>query len=180
MARRSFKSRLTRYIPTAAERSTFMLATAMVTFVLCLCWQPLPSVLWQAEDSFVSNVLLGIGLAGWGLALCASFLINHFDLFGLRQVWLFFAKREYSAVPFKDVWLYRHIRHPIMTGMFIGIWVTPSMTIGHLFFALGMSIYILIGVYHEEKDLIREFGDQYRRYMNETGRFMPGWKSRKH
>jgi protein-S-isoprenylcysteine O-methyltransferase Ste14 len=180
MARRSFKSRLTRYIPTAAERSTFMLATAMVTFVLCLCWQPLPSVLWQTEDSFVSNVLLGIGLAGWGLALCASFLINHFDLFGLRQVWLFFAKREYSAVPFKDVWLYRHIRHPIMTGMFIGIWVTPSMTIGHLFFALGMSIYILIGVYHEEKDLIREFGDQYRRYMNETGRFMPGWKWRKH
>jgi protein-S-isoprenylcysteine O-methyltransferase Ste14 len=180
MARRNFKAWLTRFIPPAAERSTFMLGTALVVFALGLLWQPLPAVIWQTHDPIVSNVLLGVGLAGWGLVLLASFLINHFDLFGLRQVWLYFIDHEYTEVPFKDVWLYRHIRHPIMTGVLIGIWVTPSMTAGHLFFAWGMTLYILIGVYHEEKDLIREFGDKYRRYMNDTGRFMPSWKSRKY
>ncbi|MGZ3253532.1 MAG: methyltransferase family protein [Burkholderiaceae bacterium] len=166
-------------IPPAAERSTFMLATALVTFMLCLFWQPLPAVIWHAENPLISHLLLGVGLAGWGFTTFASFQINHFDLFGLRQVWLYFVNREYTQMPFKDAWLYRYIRHPIMTGMFIGVWVAPSMTVGHLLFALGMSVYILVGVYHEEKDLISEFGDGYRRYTLATGRFLPRWKSRK-
>jgi protein-S-isoprenylcysteine O-methyltransferase Ste14 len=173
MARRGFKAWLTRLVPPAAERATYMLATALVTFILCLSWQPLPEVLWQAEDPLVQYALLGVGLAGWGLVLVSSFLINHFDLFGLRQVWLQFVDREYTQLPFKAAGLYRYIRHPIMTGVLVGVWITPTMTTGHLLFALGMSLYILIGVYHEEKDLIREFGERYRRYIRATGRFVP-------
>ncbi len=178
MARRRFKAWLTRAVPPAAERSTFMLATALVTFTLCLVWQPLPEPLWQAELPWLRDALLAVGLAGWGLVFVASFAINHFDLFGLRQVWLYFTRRDYTTVPFQAGGLYRRLRHPIQTGALIGIWVTPSMTIGHMLFALGMSTYVLIGVYYEEQDLIREFGEKYRRYIRVTGRFLPVWKAR--
>jgi protein-S-isoprenylcysteine O-methyltransferase Ste14 len=177
MARRGFKAWLTRAVPPAAERSTYMLATALVTFTLCLAWQALPAVIWEAGHPPVRHALLAVGLSGWGLVLASSFLINHFDLFGLRQVWLQFIGRDYTPLPFKAVGLYRYLRHPIMTGVLIGIWVTPSMTVGHLIFALGMSVYIAIGVYHEEQDLIREFGAKYRQYMRLTGRFLPAWSS---
>ncbi len=173
MARPSFKRRLTCHIPQAAERSTYMLATAVVTFVLCLGWQPMPNVIWQAEDPILYSGLLAAGLFGWALVLYATFLINHFDLFGLRQVWLYFMRQEYTPLPFKLNALYKLVRHPIITGAFIGIWFTPVMTVGHLLFAIGMSGYILIGVYHEEKDLIRAFGDRYIRYMRSTSRFVP-------
>ena len=173
MARPAFKKRLARYLPAAAERSTFMLATAVVTFALCLLWQPMTAIIWQAETDTVGNLLLAIGLGGWALVFYATFLINHFDLFGLRQVWLYFTGAEYTHLPFKRVSLYRYIRHPIMTGVFIGIWFTPVMTLGHLLLALGMSIYIVIGVYHEEKDLIRVFGERYLGYIRSTGRFFP-------
>ena len=165
MARPAFKKRLTRYIPKAAERSTFMLATALVTFTLCLLWQPMPDVLWQADNAILHNSILVIGLSGWALVFYATFLINHFDLFGLRQVWLYFVGKEYTHLPFKLNSLYKYIRHPIMSGVFIGIWFTPVMTTGHLLLALGMSAYIFIGVYHEEKDLVKIFGD---RYLKET------------
>jgi len=177
MARRGFKAWLTRLVPSAAERSTYMLATALATFTLCLFWQPMPEVLWQADNPLLRQILLGVGLAGWGLVLVSSFLINHFDLFGLRQVWLHFVDREYTQLPFKAAGLYRYIRHPLMTGVFVGVWVAPTMTTGHLLFALGMSAYILIGVYHEEKDLIREFGEKYRQYIRATGRFLPAWST---
>lgn len=177
MARRGFKSWLMRIVPPAAERSTYMLATALAIFTLCLCWQPLPSILWHVDMPIARVALLAVGLAGWGLVLLSSFLINHFDLFGLRQVWLYFADREYTQLPFTAAGLYRYIRHPIMTGVLIGIWVTPSMTTGHLVFALGMSVYALIGVYHEEKDLVLEFGEKYRQYIRATGRFAPTHRS---
>ena len=173
MARPAFKKRLARYLPAAAERSTFMLGAAVVTFALCLLWQPIPHVLWQAENTILYNTLLAIGLSGWALVFYSTFLINHFDLFGLRQVWLYFVGKEYTHLPFKLNSLYRYIRHPIMTGVFIGIWFTPVMTVGHLLLALGMSTYIIIGVYHEEKDLIHAFGDRYLRYIRSTGKFLP-------
>jgi protein-S-isoprenylcysteine O-methyltransferase Ste14 len=175
MARSGFKSWLTGHVPQAAERSTFMLATATVVFLLCLFWQPLPDVIWQVDSPAAYHALLGIGLAGWGLVLYATFLINHFDLLGLRQVWLYFIGREYSQIPFRKVALYKYMRHPIMTGVFVGMWVAPVFTSGHLLFAAGMSVYILIGVYHEEKDLIRAFGDRYRQYMQVTGRYLPAF-----
>jgi protein-S-isoprenylcysteine O-methyltransferase Ste14 len=173
MARPAFKKRLARYLPAAAERSTFMLGAAVVTFALCLLWQPIPHVIWQADNAMLYNTLLAIGLSGWALVFYSTFLINHFDLFGLRQVWLYFVGKEYTHLPFKLNSLYRYIRHPIMTGVFIGIWFTPVMTVGHLLLALGMSTYIIIGVYHEEKDLIHAFGDRYLRYIRSTGKFLP-------
>lgn len=173
MARPAFKKRLARYLPEAAERSTFMLGAALVTFALCLLWQPMPQVLWQADNTMLYNTLLSIGLSGWALVFYATFLINHFDLFGLRQVWLYFVGKEYTALPFKLNSLYRYIRHPIMSGVFIGIWFTPVMTVGHLLLALGLSTYIIIGVYHEEKDMIQVFGERYLRYIRSTGKFVP-------
>lgn len=173
MARPAFKKRLVRYIPEAAERSTFMLGAALVTFTLCLLWQPMPQVLWQADNAVLYNTLLAFGLSGWAMVFYATFLINHFDLFGLRQVWLYFVGKEYTHLPFKLNSLYRYVRHPIMTGVFIGIWFTPVMTVGHLLLALGMSTYIIIGVYHEEKGLIHIFGDRYLRYIRSTGKFFP-------
>ena len=173
MARPRFKQWLTRYIPEHAERSTFMLATAIVAFALIVFWQPMPTTLWRADSPAVYNMLLTVGLSGWALVFYSTFQINHFDLFGLRQVWLYFRGKEYTQLPFQVNGLYKIIRHPIMTGAFIGIWATPVMTVGHLVFALGMSIYILIGVYHEEKDLIRAFGDRYRVYIRSTGKFIP-------
>ncbi|MFN8011505.1 MAG: hypothetical protein U0P81_08865 [Holophagaceae bacterium] len=173
MARRPFKAWLTRFIPSAAERSTFMLATAAVTFALCLAWRPLPQPLWQVHHAMGHKLLLVGGLGGWGLVLYASFLINHFDLFGLRQVWLAFTGQDSTPVPFQSSGLYKVMRHPIQAGALLGVWVTPSMTVGHLVLALGMTIYILIGVYHEEQDLIRDFGIRYRQYMKATGKFWP-------
>lgn len=178
MARPKFKAWLTRIIPQPAERSTFMLATAIVVFALCLLWQPMPAVIWQATGDTAYKVMLAIGLAGWGLVLFSTYLIDHFDLFGLRQAWLYLVGREYSHLPFKTIALYKYIRHPIMTGIFIGIWFTPVMTVGHLLFAVGMSAYILIGVYHEEKDLVSAFGGKYREYIRSTGRFLPSFANR--
>ena len=174
MARSGFKQWLARYLPEAAERSTFMLATAIVTFAIIVLWQPMPTMIWQTSSAAAYNSMLAIGLSGWALVFYATFQINHFDLFGLRQVWLYFRGREYSVVPFQAKGLYKHIRHPIMTGAFIGIWATPAMTLGHLVFAIGMSAYILIGVYHEEKDLLRAFGEKYKAYTEGTGKFFPG------
>ena len=179
MARPRFKRWISLHIPEAAERSTFMLATAVITVALCLFWQPLPSIVWAAENTVLYNSLLGIGLSGWALVFYATFLINHFDLFGLRQVWLYFRGEEYTQLPFQLNSLYRYVRHPIMSGVFIGIWFTPIMTVGHLIFATGMSLYILIGVYHEEKDLISAIGDRYLRYMKQTARFFPEISKRK-
>ena len=173
MARHKFKQWLTRYLPQAAERSTFMLATAIVTFALIVFWQPVTTTVWQAESTAAYNTLLTVGLLGWALVFYSTFQINHFDLFGLRQVWLYFRGKPYTQLLFQVYGLYKYIRHPIMTGAFIGIWATPVMTVGHLVFALGMSLYILIGVYHEEKDLVRAFGDKYRAYIRSTGKFIP-------
>ena len=179
MARSGFKAWLTRHLPVAAERSSYVLATTVVVFALCLLWQPLPGVIWQAENALVGNMLLGTGLAGWLLVLYSTFLINHFDLFGLRQAWLHFIGRDYTHLPFRTRALYRYIRHPIMTGAFIGIWFTPVLTAGHLLFAVAMSAYILVGVYHEEKDLVRAFGERYRQYIRSTGRFLPSLANRR-
>ena len=173
MARPRFKQWLTRYLPEHTERATFMLATAIVVFTLIAFWQPIPTTLWQADTTVAYNMLLTVGLFGWALVFYSTFQINHFDLFGLRQVWLYFRGKPYTQLPFQVNGMYKYIRHPIMTGAFIGIWVTPVMTVGHLVFALGMSTYILIGVYHEEKDLVRAFGDKYRAYIRSTGKFVP-------
>ena len=175
MARPWFKRWLSRYVPEAAERSTFLLATAVAVLLLCVSWQSMPAIIWKAESAYLYYGLLALGLGGWVLVLYSTFLISHFDLFGLRQVWLYFRGRPYTPLQFKEKALYRYVRHPIMTGAFVGIWFTPVMTVGHLLFAIGMSVYVLIGVHHEERDLVRVHGRRYRDYMQRTGRFLPGF-----
>jgi len=175
MARPRFKQWIMKYIPHAAERSTFMLATAIVVLTIVLLWEPIPGVIWKIDDAAYYNTVLAVGLSGWALVFYSTFLINHFDLFGLRQVWLYFTGKPYTPLPFKLNALYKLIRHPIMTGIFIGSWFTPVMTVGHLVLSIGLSAYILIGVYYEERDLVRNFGDRYIQYMKSTAKFIPGF-----
>lgn len=174
MPRPAFKRWLTRWIPASAERSTYVLATSVVLILMFAFWQPLPGTLWNVQSPALTNLLWGLQALGWLLVLLATFLTNHFDLFGLRQVWLNLARRRYTPVPFREILLYRWIRHPMMLGLFIVFWALPQMSVSHGLFSLGMSVYILIGVHFEEAGLREELGAPYREYTTRTGRFLPG------
>ncbi|MGV3571439.1 MAG: methanethiol S-methyltransferase [Ramlibacter sp.] len=173
MARPAFKRWCTQFIPPAMERSTFVLVASLVLVLLFWLWRPLPYTLWHA-DGALATVLLAASALGWGIVLLSTFLINHFDLFGLRQAWLHFMQRPLTPLAFRTTLLYRLVRHPIMLGFLIAFWFTPHMTAGHLLFAGGMSAYILIGVRHEERDLVQALGPTYAAYRRETPAFLPG------
>jgi methanethiol S-methyltransferase len=173
MARPAFKRWFTRFVSPAIERSTFVLASSLVLVLLFWAWRPLPTTIWRAEGA-LGTVLLAACALGWGTVLLSTFLINHFDLFGLRQAWLHFLQRPLTPLAFRTTLLYRLVRHPIMLGFLIAFWFTPHMTAGHLLFAAGMTVYILIGVRHEERDLVHALGDTYVRYRRETPAFIPG------
>ncbi len=173
MARPGFKHWLTRFLPPAVERSSYVLATNIVLILTYLYWQPLPGVVWQAENETVATALYALAALGWLIVLISTFLTNHFDLFGLRQVWLNLVRRSYTPVAFKEHFFYRWIRHPMMTGILIAFWATPVMSSSHLLFSLGMSLYVLIGVHFEEQGLKAELGQPYRDYVARTGRFLP-------
>lgn len=172
MARGWFKHRLARYLPAAMIRSVFVLATAIVLVAMFLCWQPLPSVLWHAEGA--GALVLHIGqAAGWLMVLSSTFLIDHFELFGLKQGWAYFHGRALDEPPLKAPALYRVVRHPIYLGFLIAFWSAPTMTVGRLLFASGMSAYILLGIRFEERDLLRRFGEGYQRYRERVGMLVP-------
>jgi len=173
MARPAFKRWIVRFVPPAIERSTFVLAASLVLVLLFWQWRPLTATVWRAEGA-LATALLAASALGWGTVLLSTFLINHFDLFGLRQAWLHFLQRPLVPLAFRTTLLYRLVRHPIMLGFLIAFWFTPHMTVGHLLFAAGMSAYILIGVRHEERDLVQALGDDYVRYRRETPAFIPG------
>jgi protein-S-isoprenylcysteine O-methyltransferase Ste14 len=173
MARPSFKRRFTQVIPAAIERSTYVLAASLVLALLFWAWRPLPLTLWRA-DGALAAVLMAASALGWGIVLLSTFLIDHFDLFGLRQAWLNFLQRPLTPLVFRTALLYRLVRHPIMLGFLIAFWFTPHMTAGHLLFAAGMTVYILIGVRHEERDLLEALGPTYAAYRRETPAFVPG------
>lgn len=173
MPRPAFKRWITRWLPQPAERSTYVLATSVALIVMFTHWQPLPGVLWQVETPLWVTLLWGLNVVGWLLVLVATFLTNHFDLFGLRQVWLNWVRRSYTPVPFREILLYRWIRHPMMLGLFIALWSVPMMSMSHLMFSAGMSIYIFIGVHFEERGLRAELGQPYHEYATRTGRFLP-------
>ena len=173
MARRGFKAWITRHVPRHLERSTYLVATTLVLGALIAFWQPLPGRLWKVEEGWLAGTLTGIALGGWGLVLLTTFLINHADLFGLRQVWLNARGLSYTPVEFKAPWLYRWVRHPMQLGVLIGLWFTSSMTFSHLLLAGGMTAYVLIGLLYEERDLVRQFGERYRAYQHSTPRLMP-------
>lgn len=173
MARRGFKAWMTRHVPMHLERSTYLVATSLLMGTLIAFWQPLPGRLWKVEEGLLANALTGIALGGWGLVLLTTFLINHADLFGLRQIYLHAKGLPYTPVAFKAPWLFRWVRHPMQLGVLIGLWFTPAMTFSHLLLTGGMTAYVLIGLLYEERDLVRQFGERYRAYQRSTPKLIP-------
>jgi protein-S-isoprenylcysteine O-methyltransferase Ste14 len=154
MARPAFKQWWTRIIPGSAERSTYVLFSSLALILLFWLWQPMGGEIWRVSSPAAVKFLYGLYAFGWLLLLYVTFLINHFDLFGLRQVWLQLVGRPYTAVPFVTPWLYRQVRHPLYIGWFTIVWAAPTMTVAHLVFAAMCTAYILFGIQLEEHDLI--------------------------
>ncbi len=173
MARPGFKAVWTRIVPKAAERSTYVLSTGLVLALLFWQWQPIPGVVWNVEDEVGRIAIQGLFWLGWAILFASTFMINHFDLFGLRQVYLRLRSRPYEPVPFVQVALYRFVRHPIMLGVLIGFWATPSMSLGHLLFAAATTVYVFIGIFLEEHDTRQALGETYERYRRETSMLVP-------
>lgn len=172
MARKSFKRWLTRYIPQAAERSTYVLASSVLLIALFALWQPMGGVIWSLSGSTASTVIYALYGLGWVVLLYATFLVDHFDLFGLRQIWFHLRGREYVSPTFTRRQAYQWIRHPIYLGWLIIVWATPTMTIAHLVFAIGCTAYIFVGIWFEERDLI-EAHPEYEAYRNEVPMVLP-------
>ena len=178
MARPVFKQWLTRIVPESAERSTYVLASSLALIVLFAGWQPLGGEVWTVTDASARGVLWGAFAFGWLLVLVSTFLINHFDLFGLRQVWLQLIGKPYTHLPFGTPVLYRYVRHPLYVGWFFAFWSTPTMTLSHLVFAIMTTAYILVAIQLEERDLTNHFGQQYREYKERVPMLIPGTKRR--
>lgn len=177
MARPAFKAWWTRFVPKPIERSTYVLATSGVLIAMYVFWMPVPERVWQF-DGVVGTGLTVAFLAGVGLVLFSTFLIDHFDLFGVRQVVLHFRGRPYEEKRFMTPLLYRFIRHPLYVGWFLAFWMTPSMSAGHLLFALVMTSYVLVAIPMEESDLKDQLGEPYRSWRSRTPAFVPGLTSR--
>lgn len=177
MARPAFKRAWTKIIPLPMERATYVLASGMMTIAVCYFWQPLSGLVWKIETPRLVIAMYALYAAGWTLLVLSSFWINHFDLFGLRQVWLHFRNRPYTHLPFQTPGLYRNVRHPLYLGWFMIVWMTPTMTISHLAFALLTTIYIVVATRLEERDLARAL-PEYERYCQEVPRFMPRFGTR--
>ncbi len=179
MARPAFKKWWTSIVPEPIERSTYVLFSSLALIVLFSFWEPLGGVVWQVENDFLSMVLLGGFAFGWGLVLVATFLINHFDLFGLRQVWLYLRDEPYTNLPFGTPGPYKLVRHPLYVGWFFAFWCTPTMTVTHLVFALATTAYILVAIQFEERDLVTFLGDDYKNYRRSVPMIIPFTKSKK-
>jgi protein-S-isoprenylcysteine O-methyltransferase Ste14 len=173
MARPAFKRWLTRIVPSPAERSTYVLASSAAMVLLFAFWQPIPARIWDVQEPIARAALDVLYLAGWALVLYATTLIDHFDLFGLRQVFLHFGERTYRGKSFMTPSLYRVIRHPLYVGWLTVFWATPTMTVGHLLLAGVVTAYILVAIQLEERDLLAQLGDGYARWRASTPMFVP-------
>ena len=179
MARRWFKERFTQILPWAIERSTYVLCASLALLLLFWQWRPIGSTIWTIDDAAARGVMWALFGLGWLIVLCVTFLISHFDLFGLRQVWLPLIGRAYTPVEFRTPLPYRVIRHPLYFGFLLAFWMTPVMTAAHLLFAVGTTAYIVFAISLEERDLIAQHGDSYRRYRLSVPMLIPGFKSRR-
>jgi protein-S-isoprenylcysteine O-methyltransferase Ste14 len=173
MARPGFKKAWTKIVPQVIERSTYVLLASLLLAFLFWQWRPMLDVVWSVQNSAASMVLQVVFFAGWAIVLVSTFLIGHFDLFGLRQVYLYQVGKAYASAGFKTPGLYKVVRHPIMLGFIIAFWATPKMTVGHLVFALGTTAYILIALQIEERDLTDLHGEAYREYKREVSMLIP-------
>jgi protein-S-isoprenylcysteine O-methyltransferase Ste14 len=173
MARQGFKKVFARFASPAIERSTYVLLASLTLILLFWQWQPMPTVVWSIENPVLAGVATAGGFVGWLIVLYSSFLISHFELFGLTQVVTHFAGHMAEPIKFKTPGLYRLIRHPIYLGFIIAFWLAPTMTLGHLLFASVTTAYIFVGIYLEERDLVSLFGDEYRRYRERVAMLLP-------
>lgn len=173
MARKGFKRWWTRFVPEPVERSTYVLLSGLVFFLLFWQWQPVAGAAWTVENPAVRMILKAFFWLGWALVVTGSFLVNHFDLFGLRQAYLRLKGKEYTDIGFKAPALYKIVRHPIMLGYLLAFWSTSHMTTGHLLFAGAMTLYILIGVRLEERDLVSMHGAAYEEYQQRVSMLLP-------
>jgi protein-S-isoprenylcysteine O-methyltransferase Ste14 len=173
MARKGFKRWWTQIVSPSVERSVYVLFASLVLILLFWQWRPLPMVVWSVGDPTLAMVLQGLSLLGWGLVLISTLLINHFELFGLRQVFANLRRRPLPAPEFRTPSLYRMVRHPLYLGFLIAFWAAPTMTVGHLMFAVVTTAYILIAIGLEERDLIDAFGEEYREYRQRVAMIIP-------
>jgi len=176
MARKSFKEWWTNIVPRPIERSTYVLFSSMSIILLLWFWQPLPQVVWEVEATWVSLVLQWGFWLGWIILFLSTWMIDHFNLFGVKQAWNYLKDQEQDPPDFIEPGFYKYVRHPLMLGFLIAFWSVSHMTVGNLIFSGGMTLYILIGVYFEEKSMMRRFGEEYREYRESVPRFFPGFK----
>lgn len=174
MARPSFKRAMSGVIHPSVERAVYVLASVVVLVVLFAFWQPIPRVVWSVAPGWPTGLLWALFAAGWLVVFVTTWLINHFELFGLQQVWLDLKGRESPPPRFREPLFYRHVRHPLYLGFLLAFWSAPTMTAGHALFAAAMTIYILIAIRYEERDLTAQLGDSYAEYRKRVGMLIPG------
>lgn len=177
MARPGFKRVWTRVVPEPIERSTYVLASCLVTILLMWQWRPIEDVIWNAHSPALRATLWALFAAGWLMVPMVSLFINHFDLFGTRQVWLYLHGQKYQPLPFRTPMLYRHVRHPLYVGWALAFWATPTMTAGHLLFAVVLTGYMGLAAIVEERDLVAHFRHEYESYRQQVPMFLPRLKS---